>query len=99
MSGGASEDMRKRAVGRPVEEGLLTGNRSPMFPGSLSGPVVSSIHHRFSPVVQLPVTQSFADSTAFSRLVLPDLWQQAALRALRAGKDVVVDAPTGAGKT
>jgi hypothetical protein len=43
--------------------------------------------------------QSFADSTAFSRLVLPDLWQQTAVRALRAGNDVVVDAPTGAGKT
>ena len=43
--------------------------------------------------------QSFADSTAFSRLVLPDLWQQAAVRALHAGNDVVVDAPTGAGKT
>ena len=30
---------------------------------------------------------------------LPDLWQQEALRALKAGQDVVVDAPTGAGKT
>ena len=32
-------------------------------------------------------------------ILLPDLWQQEALRALREGKDVVVDAPTGAGKT
>lgn len=32
-------------------------------------------------------------------ILLPDLWQQEALRALRDGKDVVVDAPTGAGKT
>jgi len=32
-------------------------------------------------------------------LTLPDLWQQEALRALRGGKDVVVHAPTGAGKT
>jgi superfamily II DNA/RNA helicase len=32
-------------------------------------------------------------------LLLPDLWQQEAVRALRDGKDVVVDAPTGAGKT
>ncbi len=32
-------------------------------------------------------------------LVLPDLWQQEAVRALRAGHDVIVHAPTGAGKT
>ncbi|AWT59723.1 MAG: putative helicase HelY [Candidatus Moanabacter tarae] len=32
-------------------------------------------------------------------LKLPDLWQQDAIRHLRAGRDVVVDAPTGSGKT
>jgi len=32
-------------------------------------------------------------------LNLPDLWQQDAVRSLREGHDVVVDAPTGAGKT
>jgi superfamily II DNA/RNA helicase len=32
-------------------------------------------------------------------LVVPDLWQQQAVRALRDGKDVVVQAPTGSGKT
>lgn len=32
-------------------------------------------------------------------LVIPDLWQQEAVRALREGKDVVVQAPTGSGKT
>jgi len=32
-------------------------------------------------------------------LTLPDPWQQEAVQALRAGKDVVVHAPTGAGKT
>lgn len=32
-------------------------------------------------------------------LRIPDLWQQDAVRALDAGKDVVVHAPTGAGKT
>jgi superfamily II DNA/RNA helicase len=39
-------------------------------------------------------------SNPFSRaLVIPDLWQQEAVRALRDGRDVVVHAPTGAGKT
>lgn len=32
-------------------------------------------------------------------LSVPDLWQQEAVQALRAGRDVVVHAPTGAGKT
>src|ERR1043166_4461937 len=32
-------------------------------------------------------------------LVIPDLWQQEAIRALQQGKDVVVQAPTGSGKT
>ncbi len=32
-------------------------------------------------------------------LRLPDLWQQEAVRALREGEDVVLAAPTGAGKT
>lgn len=34
-----------------------------------------------------------------TRLTLPDPWQHQALRALRQGRSVVVDAPTGAGKT
>ena len=33
------------------------------------------------------------------RMIFPDLWQQTAVQALREGKDVVVHAPTGAGKT
>lgn len=32
-------------------------------------------------------------------LSLPDLWQQEAVHLLRAGRDVIVHAPTGAGKT
>ncbi|HVU23528.1 MAG TPA: DEAD/DEAH box helicase [Opitutus sp.] len=32
-------------------------------------------------------------------LMLPDRWQAAALTGLREGRDVIVDAPTGAGKT
>ena len=32
-------------------------------------------------------------------LIIPDKWQQDAVNLLREGKDVVVQAPTGAGKT
>jgi len=34
-----------------------------------------------------------------NQVVVPDLWQQQAVSALRGGRDVVVQAPTGAGKT
>lgn len=37
--------------------------------------------------------------SAMSQVTVPDLWQQQAVVALREGKDVVVHAPTGAGKT
>jgi replicative superfamily II helicase len=36
---------------------------------------------------------------AFNQVVVPDLWQQEAVASLRDGLDVVVQAPTGAGKT
>jgi superfamily II DNA/RNA helicase len=36
---------------------------------------------------------------ALNQVVVPDLWQQEAVAALREGKDVVVQAPTGSGKT
>lgn len=36
---------------------------------------------------------------SLQRLMLPDKWQAEALAGLRAGRDVVVDAPTGSGKT
>ncbi len=35
----------------------------------------------------------------FNQVRIPDLWQQQAVKALREGQDVVVHAPTGAGKT
>jgi hypothetical protein len=43
-----------------------------------------------SPLAELP---------ALNQVAVPDLWQQQAVTALREGKDVVVQAPTGAGKT
>jgi superfamily II DNA/RNA helicase len=42
------------------------------------------------------LSEAFA---SLQKLMLPDRWQALALGALRAGRDVVVDAPTGAGKT
>ena len=33
------------------------------------------------------------------RLMLPDRWQAEAIQALNGGRDVIIDAPTGAGKT
>src|SRR5437762_4787027 len=40
-----------------------------------------------------------ADLPALNQVTVPDLWQQQAVMALREGNDVVVHAPTGAGKT
>ena len=37
--------------------------------------------------------------SGLQKLVLPDRWQAEAIMALKAGRDVVIDAPTGAGKT
>ena len=50
----------------------------------------------------LPV-QNFGDQfdklSSLQQVTVPDLWQQEAVTALREGKDVVVQAPTGSGKT
>src|SRR5215510_2100394 len=40
-----------------------------------------------------------ADIPGLNQVVVPDLWQQEAVMALREGEDVVVQAPTGSGKT
>src|SRR6267378_1505446 len=47
----------------------------------------------------MPVLLSSMPAGLEINLVIPDLWQQEAVRALRDGKDVVVQAPTGSGKT
>jgi superfamily II DNA/RNA helicase len=48
--------------------------------------------------VTTPVSP-FAELPALNQVTVPDLWQQQAVTALREGRDVVVHAPTGAGKT
>lgn len=45
------------------------------------------------------IGSQLADWTALNQVTVPDLWQQQAVSSLRDGKDVVVQAPTGAGKT
>ena len=45
------------------------------------------------------LAESLDALTSLGQIQIPDLWQQEAVAALRAGKDVVVHAPTGAGKT
>src|SRR5467141_1314809 len=47
----------------------------------------------------MPFVSPLADLLALNQVTVPDLWQQEAVTALREGKDVVVQAPTGAGKT
>ncbi|MCU0792209.1 MAG: DEAD/DEAH box helicase [Opitutaceae bacterium] len=39
------------------------------------------------------------DLEGLQTLLLPDAWQREAVHALQSGRDVIVDAPTGAGKT
>src|SRR5438094_5439492 len=47
----------------------------------------------------LTLSEKLDGLPALNQVVVPDLWQQQAVTALRQGKDVVVQAPTGAGKT
>ncbi len=45
------------------------------------------------------ITPHLESLASLHQVTIPDLWQQQAVAALRQGKDVVVQAPTGAGKT
>jgi superfamily II DNA/RNA helicase len=47
----------------------------------------------------LTLSEKLEGLPALNQVVVPDLWQQQAVTALRQGKDVVVQAPTGSGKT
>src|SRR5438128_3035775 len=50
-------------------------------------------------LVVLTLSEKLEGLPALNQVVVPDLWQQQAVTALRQGKDAVVQAPTGAGKT
>jgi superfamily II DNA/RNA helicase len=69
--------------------GGIADSSNSIFPGAQFGYLVR--------------VSSFADQLAahpaLNQVTVPDLWQQQAVTALREGKDVVVQAPTGAGKT
>lgn len=45
------------------------------------------------------IAEQLGAASTLNVVTVPDLWQQEAVAGLRAGKDVVVHAPTGAGKT
>ena len=45
------------------------------------------------------LTDQLENLGSLNQVIIPDVWQQEAIGALREGKDVVVHAPTGAGKT
>jgi superfamily II DNA/RNA helicase len=47
----------------------------------------------------ISIGSQLAGLATLQQVTVPDLWQQQAVSALRAGQDVVVQAPTGAGKT
>jgi superfamily II RNA helicase len=52
-----------------------------------------------TPALVTSFASPFAEVPALNQVTVPDLWQQQAVAALRQGQDVVVQAPTGSGKT
>jgi len=45
------------------------------------------------------LAEQLDNHSSLQQVIIPDVWQQQAVTALRDGRDVVVHAPTGAGKT
>src|SRR5687767_7669205 len=67
---------------------------------SLSRNLTFSFRGTLAYVAAVPnLAEHFENAPALNRVTIPDLWQQQAVTFLREGKDVVVHAPTGAGKT
>jgi superfamily II DNA/RNA helicase len=80
-----------------LHQGSSRGDEAHFF----SEPEIS--HFRICGFDYLLRVQSMASQLenlpALNQVAVPDLWQQQAVAALRQGQDVVVQAPTGAGKT
>jgi superfamily II DNA/RNA helicase len=85
-----SQKISRQAEGRL--EGMLCDGREADFQRFRLG------KFGYLPCVSTLASQ-LADHPALNQVAVPDLWQQQAVAALREGKDVVVQAPTGAGKT
>src|SRR2546421_273728 len=62
-------------------------------------PPISLITRQRPNALNVSFTSQLADLPALNQVTVPDLWQQQAVTGLRGGHDVVVQAPTGAGKT
>ena len=73
-----------------------------MSPG-LSGEIPKESSFTFGRIgyvgSMLSIGEQLANVPTLNQVVVPDLWQQQAVSGLREGQDVVVQAPTGAGKT
>ena len=71
----------------------------PAGPSVRPGNSIREVHpFAYAPLVHT-LAEQFEAQPALNSVVVPDLWQQQAIAALRKGQDVVVQAPTGAGKT
>jgi superfamily II DNA/RNA helicase len=90
------------ARGRPTAVQPGPDLRAVLRLSESTGPV-EILHFSFSasgyhPGVSTPASQ-LSEHPVLNQVTVPDLWQQEAVSALRQGRDVVVQAPTGAGKT
>lgn len=63
------------------------------MPAARSGTIDGGCSPHTVPAVRIKAPEGL------QKLMLPDRWQAEAIQALQAGRDVVIDAPTGAGKT
>ena len=71
-----------------------------MIPGITGSFLPLAPRHRFGYLAGVSsFSDQLAEHPALNQVAVPDLWQQQAVAALREGSDVVVHAPTGAGKT
>jgi hypothetical protein len=87
-------------LGSELESSIFSGCRVLDVWAFLTFPRVSQSPHTdyIDPIVPDFAAQ-LADLPALNQVAVPDLWQQHAVAALRDGRDVVVQAPTGSGKT